>query len=246
MTRGIGIAVALLLGMALSAGCSGGAGPDGPSGSLELSLELGGGSEIDEIAYTISGNGMEPMPGTIDVSAPGATASVEVFGLPPGTGYLVTMTGTTTNGLFTCSGSTEFGVETGVATEVSVYLNCKRTPPLGGVRVNGKFNFCAQLSKVIVSPLQTSVGHDVDLSVAVWDEEGDDVDFLWAATGGLIEDPTAPLTRFICTASGSYTIFVSASDNVECIDEWSTNVTCVDGDGAPTCETDAECAGVFP
>jgi hypothetical protein len=190
---------------------------------------------------------MEGMSGTIDVSAPGATASVEVYGLAPGAGDLMTMSGTTTDGVFTCSGATEFDVETGVATEVSVYLNCRRTPPLGGVRVNGKFNFCAQLSKVVVSPLQTSVGHDVDLSVAAWDEEGDDVDFLWAATGGLIAEPTAEGTRFTCTATGSYTIFVSVSDNAECIDEWSTSVTCVEGDGgAPACRTDAECSGLFP
>ena len=39
---------------------------------------------IDAVAWTLRGNGMLPMSGVIDTSAPGATASVEVFGLGPG------------------------------------------------------------------------------------------------------------------------------------------------------------------
>ena len=52
----------------------------------------------------------------------------------------------------------------GEATDIMVILSCKTPTRLGAVRVDGKFNICAELAKVVVSPLQTSVGNDIDLS----------------------------------------------------------------------------------
>ncbi len=80
------------LAVALSfAGCSGETttNESGQTGSLSLELDLAGGATIMEVWYRISGNQMPEMTGFIDTSAPGATASVEVFGLAPGFGYLV-------------------------------------------------------------------------------------------------------------------------------------------------------------
>ena len=65
----------------------------------------------------------------------------------------------------------------GVATEVGVMLNCKPNQELGGVRVNGSFNFCADLLKVVVSPLQTSVGHQIDVEAEAEDLEGDPIEY---------------------------------------------------------------------
>ena len=79
-----------LLSLALSAvfafafaGCSTDSTTSENSGSLNLNLELAPGVTINEVDWTIAGGEMEDMTGTIDTSAPGATASVEVFGLPP-------------------------------------------------------------------------------------------------------------------------------------------------------------------
>jgi hypothetical protein len=69
------------------AGCSTDTTTSGEStGSLDLTLELAPGVVINEVKWVISRPLMEDMMGTIDTSAPGATASVEVFGLPPGDG----------------------------------------------------------------------------------------------------------------------------------------------------------------
>ena len=133
------------------------------------------GITINEVAWTISGGDMEPMRGTIDTSAQDSTASLEVFGLPPGSGYLVEFEATDETGTVMCKGDAEFEVKVGVATDVMVMLNCKRPTTLGGVRVNGQFNICAQIAKVVVSPLQTSVGNDIDLFEAGEDVEGDEV-----------------------------------------------------------------------
>ena len=156
------IYVSLAAALAL-AGCAAETTSGETTGSLNLNLELADGITINEVVWRISGNDMD-MTGTIDTSAPGATASVEVFGLPPGDGYLVELSATDESGEVTCKGDAEFAVEVGVATDVMVFLNCKLPRELGAVRVNGKFNICAQLAKAVVSPLQTSVGNEIDLS----------------------------------------------------------------------------------
>ena len=215
------------------AGCtSDGTTSSDTSGSLALSLELADGVTINEVDWSITGNDME-MGGTIDTSAPGATASVEVFGLPPGDGYTVTLEATDESGEISCKGDADFAVEVGEATDVMVFLNCKLPETLGGVRVNGKFNVCAQLAKVIVSPLQTSVGNDIDLFAMATDAEGDDVAYVWSATGGSIDDSNAQETTFTCGEVGEQSITITVSDDelVYCMDDWTVAVTCVEGDG---------------
>jgi hypothetical protein len=152
------------------------------TGSLSLNLEVGS-IDIDEVDFLITGDGMDPLGGTIDTSAPGATASVEVFGLVPGD-YTVTLSATATNGETMCEGSEDFSVEVDELTEVMVYLRCKLPETLGGVRVNGEFNVCAVVTESVVKPLQTSVGNDIDLSAMGEDAEGDDITYLWTGTGG--------------------------------------------------------------
>jgi hypothetical protein len=214
------------------AGCSGDTTSGEATGSLSLSLELGPGIVINQVDWTISGNDMEPMSGTINTSAPGATASVEVFGLPPGENYLVELEATSEDGDTTCGGSAEFDVAVGEVTDVMVLLNCKRPERLGGVRVNGEFNICAELTKVVVSPLQTSVGNEIDLSAAGTDVEGDPIAFLWSATGGVLADANAASTTFTCGEVGQQVITITISDDAfeYCMDDWAVSVTCVAGE----------------
>ena len=203
------------------------------SGSLNLNLELAPGVVINEVDYEISGNGIEAIGGAINTSAPGATASVEVFGLPPGEDYLVEMEATSEDREITCRGSAEFDVTIGVSTDVMVMLNCKLPARFGGVRVNGKFNICAELHQVVVSPLQTSVGNDIDLSAEGMDVEDDDIKYLWSNAGGTIGDPNAASTTYTCTEAGEHQITITISDDdfEFCMDDWTVPVTCVGDDG---------------
>ena len=214
------------------AGCTSDGTSSENTGGLNLNLELADGVVINEVDWTISGNDMN-MTGIIDTSAPGATASVEVFGLPPGDGYLVELEATDETGEITCRGSAPFSVEIGVSTDIMVMLNCKLPARLGGVRVNGKFNVCAELAKVIVSPLQTSVGNDIDLSAQTVDVEGDAVTIVWSATGGSIADSNAADTTYTCGEVGQQSITVTVSDDEFefCMDDWTVAVTCVEGEG---------------
>ena len=226
------ILVPLCLGLA-GYGCAGTETQQGESGSLSLDLVLAGGVEIDVVDWQITGNDMN-MGGAIDVSAPGSTASVEVFGLPVGAEpYVVELSAVSADQEVTCRGSAEFDVEVGVSTQVMVMLNCKRQDQLGAVRVNGKFNICSELTKVVVSPLQTSVGNDISLLSAAVDEEGDPISYMWSSHSGSLADPTAASTSYTCTEVGDddITILVSDDGGSYCMSMWTVRVTCVDGDG---------------
>ena len=152
------------------------------------------------------------------------------------------MTATSVDGETSCGGSAEFDVEVGVSTNVMVMLNCKPPQDLGGVRVNGDFNICADLVKVVVAPLQTSVGNDIDLAAAGEDYEGDAFEYLWEATGGSIADPSAASTVYTCQEVGNHEVRVIVSDDDfnYCMCDWTVAITCVDGDGLE-CEIDDDC-----
>ena len=201
--------------------------------ALRLDLEVADGTVIEEVEYEITGNGMQPMGGVINTSAPGSTASVEQFGIPPGDGYTVTMVATSVDGSITCGGASTFDVGAGVSTEVDVLLNCKLSPQFGGVRVNGKLNACAELEKVIVAPLQTATGFALDVSAIGSDAEGDDFAYSWTASSGSFEDPAAPQTIYTCegVAPAELRVEVSDDDFDYCIDGWTVPVDCVDGGG---------------
>ena len=214
-------------------GCSTDDAP-GETGALSLDLVLNDDIEIDEVRWEITGGDMEPMFGTINTSAVGATASVEVFGIPEGDDYLITMEATATDGRTKCKGSAPFDVRAGLTTRTYVMLNCTRPTRFGGVRVNGEFNICAELTKVVVSPLQTSVGNEIDLSSTATDVEGDTITYLWTSKRPQITVPTASTTTYTCTAPGDDDITIAVTDDggEHCFSSWTVRVTCVsDGGG---------------
>ena len=230
-------AVAWSLVLAVTAfGCSssGGGEVDPCAAFLRINLEVSDGTVIDTVDYEITGNGMPAMGGTINTSAPGATASVETFGIPPGEGYVVMMVATSVDGSLKCGGAATFGVAAGVSTDVDLMLYCKGAEQFGGVRVNGKLNICAELSKVVVAPLQTASGYSLSVGAAAGDEEGDAVEFSWTATGGSFDDSAAASTVFNCDEPDDEEITIEISDDgfAYCIDYWTISVNCVPDDGA--------------
>ena len=235
--------LALVCSSLLAAGCSTDtAVPQGETGSLSLNLVIGDGIVINEVDWTITGNDMD-MSGTIDTSAPGSTASVEVFGLPAtiGEDYTFTMEAVSEDGETACKGSTDFGIDVGEVTEIMVVLQCKIPQRLGAVRVNGTFNICAELVKAVVSPLQTSVGNDIDLFAQGMDRDGDDIHYRWSATSGAIDDPDAASTTYTCLEAGDHAITISVTDDDEYCNmaTWTIPVACVPGEAE--CQSDAQC-----
>jgi hypothetical protein len=203
------------------------------TGGLTIELELSDGTQIEEVTYSIIGGEMAPMVGTINTSAPGSTASVEIYGIPGGGPYTIMMTATAADGETSCSGSANFDVSVGLVTEVAVMLNCKRGQELGGVRVNGKLNICTDLVKVVVSPLQTSIGNQIDVFAMAVDTEGDPIEYRWTGTGGSFADASARETTYTCLQPGEQTITITVSDDGfdYCTCDHTVDVVCVDGGG---------------
>ena len=201
---------------------------------VTIHLELADGTEIDEVSYVVSHSGEELFVGTINTSSPGSTASIEIYGLLEKTGYKIEMTATSTDSETTCSGSAFFNIFVGQVTEVKVMLNCKLGNDLGSVRVTGEINYCADLVKVVVSPLTTSVGNQIDVSAIAADLDGDDFEYLWTADGGgSFADPSAAETTYTCEEVGDHEITVTVSDDGfdYCTCNDVTLITCVDGSG---------------
>ena len=217
----------------LTTACSGETLQEPSNAAVIIDLDVAGGGAIDEVLYVVTGNGMEPMSGLIDTSAPGSTGSVELFGISPGQGYLVLMSATTVDGATDCEGSGAFDVIAGATTEVDVLLSCKRPERLGGVRVDGKLNVCAELVKAVVSPLQISATHGLRLSAEGTDSEGDPVAYRWTATGGSIDDEGAAEATYTCVEAGDQLIRIEVSDDgfQHCVDGWTVNVSCEEGEG---------------
>ena len=188
---------------------------------------------IDAVLWTITGEGIAPMMGVINTSDPGATASVEVFGLHPG-GYAIDLEASSVDGETTCRGSAVFDVTAGVATEVGVLLRCKVGERFGAVRVNGKLNICAELTKAVVAPLQTSIGNVIAVSAQAEDTEDDPIEYAWSADSGSFASPSAPATFYTCEELGDHELSISVSDDgfAYCIDDWTVDIRCVDDDGA--------------
>ena len=232
------LALLLLVGASLlTAGCSGNSSSVPCSSALLIELDVTTDVEgldlvITEVLWAITGNGMASMVRVIDTSDPNATPSVEIFGLEPGD-YRIELEATSEDGESTCRGSAMFDVTAGVATEVAVLLRCSTVQRFGAVRVNGKFNICPELTKAVVAPLQTSIGNVIVVRSQAEDDEGDTIEYAWTADSGTFANPSAAATFYTCEETGNHELTISVTDGGagNCVDSWTVDVRCVDGDG---------------
>ena len=232
------LALLLLVGASLlTAGCRGNSSAVPCTTDLLIELDLATDADdpdavINEVRWAITGNGMASMMGTIDISDPNATPSVEVFGLAPGN-YTIELEATSEDGESSCGGSAMFDATAGVTTEVAVLLRCSTGERFGGVRVNGTVKICAELTEVVVAPLQTSIGNEISVGSQAKGEEGDTIEYAWTADSGTFADPSAAATFYRCEEAGNHELTISVtSDQFEhCVDSWSVDITCVDWNG---------------
>ncbi len=195
---------------------------------INLSIDVGD-SFVDTINWEIFDDTNTLVDsGSVDVSQPGSTVSLEYFGLLPGN-YTIVLSAVTDDGILMCEGSAAFTITAGVITDVYIVLNCDTDPRFGGVRVNGELNVCADLTTVVVSPLQVEVGYNIDLMAAAEDAENDPITYNWTATSGSFNDPSAANTQYTCEAPGTHTLTLGVSDDnfTHCVDSFSADVTCV-------------------
>ena len=106
--RHLGVLSALLLAAGACVGPPGSVSSD-DMGILSASLTLSPTASLDTANYAISGPNAFKSAGSIDVSH-SQTISATIGGIPAGDGYSVSITGTATDGVTTCSGSATFSI----------------------------------------------------------------------------------------------------------------------------------------
>ena len=203
-------------------------------GTVGLALTLSANVTVTVVNYSITGNGITPRTGPINVSDPSATPSVQVGGIPAGTGYLVTMTGVSTDGQTTCNGSGMVDVIANQINMITVVMQCRATGTTGVVTVGGGFNNCPMITSYTGAPATVSVGGSVSVSVSATDPDGDALMFGWTAPSGKFGDTGAPVTTFTCTTSGPVTLTMTVTDG-QCPSTITLPISCV-----PFCQVRAD------
>jgi arylsulfatase B len=200
-----------------TAGCASEPGSPGQEdgdhiGSLGLNLNVAPGVTINEVTYTITGNGFTKT-GTIDASG-APTISATIGGIPAGTGYSIALTATSAEGNTTFTGSAKFEVTAGGSASVTVRLRGTSTGGNGSVTVNGTINVNPVIDELSVSPLTVYVGSSITLSAVGRDpDEGPaPLTYYWSASQGVVDDPIAASTTLASANPGTATVTLTVSD----------------------------------
>jgi hypothetical protein len=178
-------------------------------------LTLPGGEVINTLTWTITGpNGASTVvqSGTVSV-ANSLTVSFLVGGIPAGTGYTISVSGTSADGTVTCGGSATFGVTARQTTSVSLFLQCN-TPgaDAGSAQINGTTYACASAGSITAIPAETAVGSSIALAATANGPNPGALTYAWSAPSGTFSAPSSATTNFTCTAPGQFTVTATVGD----------------------------------
>jgi len=200
-------------------GCSHHAGPSEDVGAVTVALTLSPGVTVNTVSYSITGNGITAITGTIDVTN-SAHATALVTGIAPGNGYLLSMDATSTDGKTTCHGQTTFNSVAGQTASATVVLQCRGPGGVttGTVAINGRLDNCPFITGFSASALEATVGSSVNIAVSATDfDAADTITYTWTATPagvGTVAAPGSASTMFTCTAVGATSLSIAISDGV--------------------------------
>jgi hypothetical protein len=200
-------------------GCSHRSSPSEDVGAVTVALTLSPGVTVNTVSYSITGNGITAITGSIDVTN-STHATALVSGIPAGNGYLLTMNATSTDGNTTCTGTTNFNVTANATASATVVLQCRgpRNTTTGTVAINGRLDNCPFITGYSANALEAFVGASVNIAVTATDfDAGDTISYTWTASPagiGTVAAPGSATTTFTCTAVGSTSLSIAVSDTI--------------------------------
>lgn len=201
---------------------------DGSIGDVGLNLTIAPGVDVNEVTFTVTGNGITPITNNIPVANLGSTVSAVIGGLPAGAGYNISLTAKSVDGKTDCAGSAPFTVVAGQTTSVSIALQCRGPKTTGGLQVGGTFNNCPTANSLVVFPLQVLTGGTISVSSSASDLDGTTPTTAWSATGGTFVSASAASTTYNCSVPGNQKLTVTVTDgNPNCNDTASVDVICL-------------------
>lgn len=195
------------------------------SGTVGLQLKLGD-ATLNSVTYAITGNGFTKT-GAIDVSK-SKTISTTIGGIPAGSNYSITLSGTDMVSGIVCGGSASFNVTARATTVAVIKLECRLPASSNGsVKIDGSANVCPRIDALSVEPAEVIVGSSMALSSAITDQDSlpAPATYAWSANGGAITGAALASASFKCTAAGSFEITLLVSDTL-CSDTAKATVTC--------------------
>jgi hypothetical protein len=226
--RNLALNLVAVVGLATLLGCEGvpsgsnGGTSTGPTGSVALLLQ--GGGTVNSFAYSITGPSTHT--GTINVTN-SSTVSAVIGGIAAGTGYSLTLTGTSVDGQTSCAGtSVPFNVAAGATTSVALAIDCHSAPKTGSIMVNGTINVCPNVDSVSANP---PVGNVISIASAADDPDSgpQPLSYSWTTTSGTLSGATTANPTLTCTAPGTATLTLTVSDgDAGCNGSFSLPLTC--------------------
>jgi hypothetical protein len=184
------------------------------TGQVGMLLTLPGGQTVNTVTWTITGPNGYTQTQNVDVGS-SQTISFLVGGVPAGANYTIAITGTSTDGSITCSGSATFSVVSRTTTTVTDNLQCNPTPgEAGSVSVTAPTYECAAIypGYLSESPSEAVLGGSVSLTAAATSANPSATTYAWSAPSGVFSAPTSASTSFTCTQPGTITLTVTVGD----------------------------------
>lgn len=204
-----------------------------PTGAVDIGFVQVGAHAVKVVTYEISGNGIEPITGTIDLSDDQATPSAIVGGIPPGSGYVVELSARTDDGQEQCDGMATFDVIANQSATADLSVTC--TPDVvKTIQVNGMTDYCPTLASDSASPPAGLVGGPpITLAASGRSYYSDPLMFIWEASSGQLATPNTSVSLYTCTEPGRHELTVTVTDG-NCPDSASLFVTCLPASDAGT------------
>jgi hypothetical protein len=202
--------------------------PANATGAFGVAAAIIAGVEVAEVTYVVSGNGINPLTGSIPLTDPSATISTQIGGLPAGTGYTVTLNATSVSGGIFCTGSAVFDVLLGQTTPVDLVMTCSSANDGGTILVglDSSVSQCPNLNAGQSASFELMVGESMLVDLAASDADTASLTFSWYASLGTVSTPNESSTTFECTAAGTALLTLTVSDG-RCVDSEEFTITCV-------------------
>jgi phospholipase C len=234
VTGALGLGVAMAGGWIVGCSNSGNGGGAGVTaqddgGSIRLSLTAGG-ATFNAFSYMITGPASFMKSGSIDVSS-STSLMATIGGLPAGSGFTITLSGTSVDGATQCGGSAGFSVTAHATSPVMVALDCHQQPKTGSINVNGTLNICPQILGISSNPGQITGGASAAITSSAVDADNGPMplSYSWSTNLGTLTNGTTANPTFTCTAIGTATLTLTVSDGdplSTCADTGTVQVIC--------------------
>ncbi len=200
---------------------------DEAPGRVDFALQVSSGVTLLSAGYNVSGPGGFSATGMVSVGQ-GTDVPVVLTGVPNGGGYNLTVSGTASDGITTCSGSAPFDVTAGMMSTVIVHLVCRQPAAAGAVAITGTTNLCPVVDGISANPASIAVGSSIAIGAAAHDDDSGPAPLAlrWTTSTGAVTGSGSAVT-FGCTTPGSVTVTVVAADgDTSCNDSLSFNIGC--------------------